>query len=100
MRPDAANAKSPYSTGDKVSVRFNSSGSNSAGANVVSYGGINVQVIYSGKSTFVQNGKGVPLVLRARMFKLDNNSGHLQFPPVTGPEAKRFNFQHAIKQSQ
>jgi hypothetical protein len=86
--------------GDKVSVGFNNSVNGSLGANVLQYGDLKVKVTYSGKSNFLQTGKTIPLVFQARMFKLVGESNDLQFTPVTGVEAKQFNFQQAIKQSQ
>jgi hypothetical protein len=86
--------------GDKVSVGFNNSVNASAGANILQFGKLNVKVTYSGKSNFVQTGNSIPLVFQAKMFRLANDSKDPQFSPVTGSEAKRFNFQQAIKQAQ
>ena len=86
--------------GDKVSVGFNNSVNSSAGANILQYGDLKVKVTYSGKNNFLQTGKSIPLVFQARMFKLVGESNDPQFTPVTGAEAKQFNFQQAIRQSQ
>ena len=86
--------------GDKVSVGFNNSVNSSVGANILQYGDLKVKVTYSGKNNFLQTGKSIPLVFQAKMFKLVGESNDPQFTPVTGAEAKQFNFQQAIRQSQ
>ena len=85
--------------GDKVSVGFNNSVNSSVGANILQYGDLKVKVTSSGKNDFLQTGKSIPLVFHAKMFKL-GESNDPEFTPVTGAEAKQFNFQQAIRQSQ
>jgi hypothetical protein len=86
--------------GNKVSVGFKNSVNSSVGANVLQYGDLKVKVTYSGQNNFTQTGTNIPLVFHARMFKLVGESNDPQFAPVTGAEAKQFNFQQAIRQSQ
>src|SRR5262249_41970237 len=79
--------------GDKVSVAFNSSGSGSAGANILAYGNLKVKVTYDGKSSFVETGKGVvPLTFQTHIFKLTGDADNPEFKLLTGPEATQFNF--------
>lgn len=86
--------------GDKVSVVFNNSGSGSVGANILAYGNLKVKVTYDGKSSFVETGKGVPLVFQTHIFKLGGDANNPEFRLLTGPEATQFNFQKAIKREQ
>ena len=67
---------------------------------MLQYGDLKVKVTYSGQDNFTQTGTNIPLVFHARMFKLVGEPNDPQFTPVTGAEAKQFNFQQAIKQSQ
>jgi hypothetical protein len=86
--------------GNKVSLAFNSSGSGSVGANILAYGNLKVKVTYDGNSSFVETGKGVPLVFQTHIFKLAGNANNPEFRLLTGPEATQFNFQKAIKREQ
>jgi hypothetical protein len=86
--------------GDKVSVAFNNSTGGSAGANVLAYGNFKVKVTYDGKSSFVQTGKGIPLIFQTHIFKLTGNADNPEFQLLTGHEATQFNFQKAIKREQ
>jgi len=86
--------------GSKVSLAFNSSGSGSVGANILAYGNLKVKVTYDGKSSFVETGKGIPLVFQTHIFKLTGEANNPEFRLLTGPEATQFNFQKAIKREQ
>jgi hypothetical protein len=83
--------------GKKVLVGFSNSAAASPGANILKYGDVTLRVTYGGQGTFTQTGKGVPLVIQARLFRLAKDSEDPQFIQVTGTEAAQFNFQQAIK---